>query len=67
VPELESLSVDPRIDEGNGRLLRGSPCIDAGTNTGAPSTDLFGMPRPLDGNHDGLPLTDIGACEWMAR
>jgi hypothetical protein len=37
------------------RLLVGSPCIDAGTATGAPTTDILGNAR------EGL--TDIGAYE----
>ena len=35
----------------------GSPVIDAGDNTGAPSTDQRGLPRPVNG------VTDIGAVE----
>lgn len=40
----------------NYRLLPGSPCIDKGVATGAPSVDILGNPRV------GLP--DIGAYEF---
>jgi hypothetical protein len=40
------------------RLKNGSPCINAGTATGAPITDILGNPR------FGLP--DIGAYEYQA-
>ena len=39
------------------RLLSGSPCIDAGTSVGAPTTDILGNPRT------GMP--DIGAYEFQ--
>ena len=38
-------------------LLAGSRAIDAGTNSGAPTTDQRGQPRPYNG------VTDIGAFE----
>jgi predicted outer membrane repeat protein len=40
-------------------LQSGSPCINTGTNTGAPSTDIAGVSRPLGGT------TDIGAYEYV--
>ena len=44
-------------------LLYGSPAIDAGTNTDAPSTDQLGIVRPQDANADGTATVDIGAVE----
>lgn len=58
---------DPAFaDPGNGdyRLTRTSPCIDAGTDAGAPDHDLDGRHRPLDGNDDGTAVTDMGAYEF---
>jgi len=45
-------------------LQAGSPAIDAGTNTGCPSTDQRGVTRPLDGDGDGSTICDIGAFEY---
>jgi predicted GH43/DUF377 family glycosyl hydrolase len=46
------------VDASNGdcHLQADSPCINAGTSTGAPNTDIEGTPR------DATP--DIGAYEW---
>jgi hypothetical protein len=44
-------------------LLTGSPAIDAGTNTGCPSTDQRGVARPQDGNLNGVAVCDKGAFE----
>jgi predicted outer membrane repeat protein len=44
-------------------LLPGSPAIDAGDNTDAPSTDQRGLPRIADGDGNGSLLADIGAYE----
>lgn len=41
----------------NYSLVEYSPCIDNGSNTGAPSVDYNGNPRPING------IVDIGAFE----
>jgi len=43
-------------------LSASSPCIDAGTSTGAPLTDFEGDPRPINGGKS--PTADIGADEY---
>jgi hypothetical protein len=43
-------------------LWLSSPCIDAGTNTGAPPTDMDGDPRPINGGH--ALRADMGADEY---
>jgi len=59
------LEIDnPQVD--TDFALRGtSPCIDAGTGTGAPGDDYFGALRPYDGDGDLFPDYDIGACEVL--
>ena len=62
-PELVSSDPNLAFDP---RLIGGSPCIEAGTNTipGPCETDLDGLFRVWDGNGDGTELVDIGACEF---
>ncbi len=43
------------------RIALGSPCIDAGTATAAPDTDIFGTVRPL-----GVGV-DMGAHEYVGN
>lgn len=48
-------------------LQGGSPCIDVGTATGAPATDLSGNPRPAGagfdmGAYEAQPYTPIDIC-----
>jgi hypothetical protein len=45
---------------GNYAITTGSPAMDAGTSSGAPSTDFFGTPRPQGSGFD------IGAVEVVA-
>ena len=62
------ISLDPLFrdaESGDYRLLPDSLCIDAGTNEGAPETDADGNPRPVDGDCDRTPVTDIGAYEYQ--
>ena len=59
-----NIDVDPMLvgnDSGVLQLGPGSPCLDAGTNEGAPSVDLLGRPRP-----EGTAV-DMGACEGTAN
>ena len=44
-------------------LKFGSPCLDSGTDTGAPSDDINGDSRPFDANGDEVAIVDIGAFE----
>ena len=47
------------------RPAAGSPCIDAGTNVAGLAADLAGVPRPLDGNDDGVARADLGVFEYV--
>jgi hypothetical protein len=62
-----NISADPSfVDAAGGDFhIRQGPAVDAGTNTGAPATDIDGDPRPLDGNGDGLAVVDMGADEIL--
>lgn len=65
---IADLQADPRFVNraaGDFHLLAGSPCIDAGTASNAPSADFDAIERPLDGNINGLPAYDMGAFEYV--
>jgi hypothetical protein len=49
----------PRDPRSGLHLTAGSPCIDSGTSTGAPTTDFEGDPRPTGAG------CDIGADEFV--
>jgi len=57
------LFVDP--PGGDYHLQSDSPCIDNGTNIGAPTGDIEGNPRPIDGDGDDDAITDMGAYEFV--
>ena len=59
-PGVSDISADPLLLDpaaGDFHLAFGSPCIDAGTSTGAPPADFEGIARPQGGG------VDIGAYE----
>ena len=65
----DNIVADPLfVDAANGdfRLTRGSPCIDAGVTKPHVNTafDMQHRARPIDGNLDGVAKYDIGAYEF---
>lgn len=42
-----------------------SGLVDQGNNAVCPATDLFGNPRPTDGDDDTVATCDVGPVEWQ--
>ena len=62
-----NINADPLFVDVGARdyhFLPGSPCIDSGTNQGAPDHDKDGKTRPMDGDHNGTYICDMGAYEF---
>ena len=49
------------------RLRDDSPLIDRGFPGAGSISDLDGLPRPNDGNGDGVAVRDLGAFEYQGR
>jgi hypothetical protein len=47
-----NINSDPKFEVAGYALASGSPCIDAGTASGAPSSDIEGTTRPLGVGYD---------------
>jgi|Deesub1362A_J573_1020465.scaffolds.fasta_scaffold01867_4 hypothetical protein len=65
-----NITGDPLLNDpagGDFHLQRGSPCIDAGSNSAPsiPAEDFEGDSRIIDGDGDSDPVVDIGADEYL--
>ena len=67
----DPLFIDP--ENGDFRIVEGSPCVDAADSSVAPELDFYGQPRiTLTEQTNDVPvvqgqLADVGICEVMPR
>ena len=60
-----NINTNPQFLPGAGQRLQfGSPCIDTGTATLAPTDDLTAAARPVDGDFNGNSAVDMGCYEY---
>ncbi len=63
-----NISVDPllvsRTEPRDYHILGTSGALDMGDNSDAPTQDIDGDPRPLDGDYSGVATVDMGADEF---
>lgn len=67
-PGAGNIDADPlfvNVGGGNFHLSSGSPCIDTGTASGAPATDIEGNPRPQSYGFDMGAYEGTGDFDWV--
>jgi len=71
-PSAHNLLADPQLagpfagDSYGMELTASSPAIDVGDPAACPAQDIRGVPRPVDGDGDGVAVCDMGAYEWWS-
>jgi len=66
-PSANNTDEDPSFldrEAGDYRLRYGSPCIDGADPYASESSDLDGNPRPVEGDFNVIPRSDMGCYEY---